>query len=98
MIRDTLPNMNRSPRMLFALQGYALLPAAQKRALLNGQLVPLSAMPRQSAARFRIAAILPPAYYEIGEILPPEVTSQMALVLVSQVREEEEIQRSQVPE
>lgn len=98
MIRDTLPDMNRSPRMLFALQGYALLPTAQKRALLNGQPVPLFIMPRQSAARFQIAAILPPAYYEIGESLPPEVSSQMALVLMSRGVEEEEIAWSQVPE
>ncbi|MER3473930.1 MAG: hypothetical protein C4335_07825 [Armatimonadota bacterium] len=95
---EPLLTMARSPRMVFALQGYALLPAVQKRALLNGQPIPLSAMPRQSALRFQISASLPPPSYEAGESLPPEVSSGMALVLRSRAEAFEHIEWSQVPE
>ncbi len=89
--------MARSPRVLFALQAYALLNAVQKRALLNGQPVPVSAMPRQAAARVQIAAALPDTSAESPTLSPAE-SAQMDLVMQIQRREWERIDWSQVPE
>lgn len=75
-----ISKMERSPRVLFALQAYALLNAAQKRALLNGQPVPVSAMPRQAAARVQIAAALPDTSAQAPTLSPAE-SAQMALVM-----------------
>lgn len=89
--------MARSPRMLFALQAYALLSTAHKRALWNGQPVPISAMPRQAAARFQIAAALPDTSAQSPTLLPAE-SAQMALVMQTERGEWERIDWSQVPE
>jgi len=96
--RDTSPRYAigmETPRAPFALQAYALLTAAQKRALLNGQPVPLAAMPRQAAARLQLAAVLPDTQFSP---LPPDAVVQMALVMHSETTEAERIDWSQVPE
>jgi len=89
--------MERNPRVMFALQAYALLNASQKRALLNGQPVPLTAMPRQAAARVQIAAALPDTSAQSPSLSPDE-TAQMALVMQTEREEWELIDWSQVPE
>lgn len=97
-LADTaISRMERSPRVLFALQAYGLLSTAQKRALLNGQPVPLSAMPRQAAARLQIAAALPDVFAQSPTLSPAE-SAQMALVLHTERGEWERIDWSQVPE
>lgn len=97
-VSDPLSEMPRNVRLTFTLQAYSLLSPAHKRALLNGQPVPLSAMPRPAAARFQVAASVPPALSEPGESLPPEITSGMALALSAEQEETEQINWSQVPE
>lgn len=97
-VSDPLLEMSRNVRLTFTLQAYSLLTPAHKRALLNGEPVPLSAMPRPAAARFQVAASVPPAPAEPGESLPPEITSSMALVLSAEQEETEQINWSQVPE
>ncbi|MGC8783992.1 MAG: hypothetical protein ACP5RN_06375 [Armatimonadota bacterium] len=92
-----LQYMRRSPHALFTLQAYALLNAAQKRALLNGQPVPLSAMPRQAAARLQIAAALPSASAP-SPILTPDEALRLALVMQTEQSEWERIDWSRVPE
>ncbi len=89
--------VKNNPRALFALQAYALLSTAQKRALLNGQPVPLSAMPRQVAARLQVAAALPDTSAQSSSLFPDE-TARMALVMHTEQSEAERIDLSRVPE
>ena len=89
--------MGRNPRIVFAMQAYTLLNVAQRRALLDGQPVPLTAMPRQAAARLQIAAVLPDASAQSPSLTPDE-TAQMALVMQTARGEWERIDWSQVPE
>lgn len=89
--------MGRNPRIAFTMQAYALLNAAQKRALLDGQPVSLTAMPRQAAARVQIAAALPDTSAQ-SPTLSPDETTRMAMVMQTERGEWELIDWSQVPE
>ncbi len=94
---NTLSAMGRNPRIVFTMQAYALLNAAQKRALLDGQPVPLAAMPRQAVARLQIAAALPDTSAQ-SPTLSPDETAQMAMVMQTERGEWEIVDWSQVPE
>lgn len=89
--------VKNKPRSLFALQAYALLNTAQKRALLNGQPIPLASMPRQAAARLQIAAALPDTSAQSPGLSPDE-TARMALVIHTERSESERIDWSRVPQ
>ncbi|GIV16537.1 MAG: hypothetical protein KatS3mg022_1972 [Armatimonadota bacterium] len=89
--------VKNNPRALFALQAYALLSTAQKRVLLSGQPVALTAMTRQVAARLQVAAALPDTSAQSPSLFPDE-TAQMALVIHTEQSEAERIDLSRVPE